>query len=291
MPDSLFTKVLWAIGLVPKSTYQDVSGQLTRVSSDLENAQKSRNEARGQLVAERLARSLLESNTTEERERLLREIALLQAAVTDRDRLIADQVEQITLLKKLTTTDVLTGLANRRGLETFAIRQINQLSHSIRKSDELRHRPTVSAIFFDLDHFKAVNDGAGHAAGDAVLRIVAQHALTHLGKRASDIVARLGGDEFIVIMPEANQALVQERAEGFRVAVETDTRLHLVEGQVGVTASIGIARIALQATTEASEALKQLVSRADLAAYAAKNRGRNTVSLDDDVTQWGGLPK
>ncbi len=289
MPNTWFERLLSIIGLVPKSTYQEVSEQLTRASIDLEKAQGSRDETRRQLAAEKLAHTLLNTNTTEERERLLREIIVLNASVTDRDRLIADQLEQIRSLEKLTMTDVLTGLVNRRGLEAFAARQINQISHTIRKSGEQRQLPTVTAIFFDLDHFKAVNDGAGHAAGDAVLRLVAEHALMHLGKRTSDIVARLGGDEFVVIMPEANQALVQERAEQFRSAVENDTRLHLVEGQVGVTASIGIARIALRATTEASEALKQLIAQADFAAYASKNRGRNRVSLGEDVTQWGGL--
>ncbi|MBP7060575.1 MAG: GGDEF domain-containing protein [Candidatus Moranbacteria bacterium] len=190
-------------------------------------------------------------------------------------------------LNRLATTDPLTGLANRRGLHAFADGAINLISHQLKASGE-RRQPTVCAIVFDLDRFKLVNDMLDHQAGDNILCIVAQHATQHF-PRPSDIVTRLGGDEFVVLMPNADQSVVQRKAERFRASLEGDIRLRFIENEPGVTASIGISRIFISWDSKPQEVLQDLLRKADRALLVAKQNGRNTICLSEDITRWGGL--
>lgn len=132
-----------------------------------------------------------------------------------------------------------------------------------------RKRHPVTVAYVDLDHFKAVNDRLGHAAGDELLRRVA--TLLQRSVRPSDLFARLGGDEFALLLPESNPeeaAAVLERLR--RIVTEA-----LASGEPPVTASVGAVTF-----TTAPETVEEMVREADSRMYAAKRRGRNRVQLE-----------
>jgi two-component system cell cycle response regulator len=132
----------------------------------------------------------------------------------------------------------------------------------------------VSILLFDIDHFKAVNDTYGHAAGDEVLRVIAQRASHNL--RGTDMVARFGGEEFVVAMadtPREIAAMVAERLRE-RIAAEPIVLPDVPEG-LTVTVSIGVASAAPGDTTP-----DDVLRRADAAMYRAKAGGRNRIETD-----------
>ncbi|MDH3578667.1 MAG: sensor domain-containing diguanylate cyclase [Gammaproteobacteria bacterium] len=167
-------------------------------------------------------------------------------------------------------TDVLTGWHNRRYL-------------TVRLSEELararRDGTRLVCLMLDIDHFKRVNDNWGHAAGDAVLREIAQRIESQV--RASDIAARYGGEEFVVLLPGTDVGSALLLAERIRQSVSA-TPIDLPNGDtVTITASIGISEV--QPAPEADD-LKtigdSLVARADVALYAAKAAGRDRVIVE-----------
>lgn len=127
----------------------------------------------------------------------------------------------------------------------------------------------VAVAMVDIDHFKAINDGFGHAAGDQVLAAVGRALTAHL--RTGDLVSRYGGEEFLVILPDTPPAGAVQVAERLREAVEAITGL-----PKPVTVSIGVAACHQDETTAS------LVGRADVALYQAKTGGRNRVAMSDD---------
>jgi diguanylate cyclase (GGDEF)-like protein len=167
-------------------------------------------------------------------------------------------------LEHLATRDPLTGLHNRRSLDT---RMEEALALDRRYGDS--HGRVHGLLLIDVDHFKHINDAHGHPAGDAVLRQLAQLLLATV--RVSDVAARFGGEEFAVLLPELGGPLdAVMTAEKIRQAVEA-TRF----GDVGrVTVSIGVSL----ATPEDADT-RPLVDRADAALYEAKRSGRNAVVL------------
>jgi diguanylate cyclase (GGDEF)-like protein len=186
------------------------------------------------------------TDTLRGRERELE--ARVQARTTE---LRAAQAE----LQRQALHDVLTGLHNRRaGDERLALELARHR----------RHGHGLSLVMADIDHFKAVNDTHGHAAGDAVLREVAQVLLQHA--RQTDLVVRHGGEEFLVLMPETDAAGARVAAEKLRAAVQAHA------GAVPVTLSLGVASD-VQAYADADAAL----AAADRALYRAKQAGRNRV--------------
>lgn len=165
------------------------------------------------------------------------------------------------------TRDPLTELVNRREFE-------KQLSQTVAGR---RRRDPACALFIDLDHFKQVNDGAGHIAGDAVLKRIAQVLRQQL--RAEDTVGRLGGDEFAILLRGCKLAQALQIAEQVRAQIE----LHGVcdaHPPVRVTASIGIVEIGPMHST-----LAEVLEAADRACYAAKHAGRNTVRAEIPTPQ------
>ena len=168
--------------------------------------------------------------------------------------------------------DALTGLANRSSF----IRTMEELVAQARKDST-----TVSAgggghqfMFVDLDHFKLVNDTGGHAAGDALLKRVAEAIRGVLGPE--DIVARLGGDEFAVILKSGSAARAKIVARSIIDAIAGldftwDGRPHLIG------ASIGLAAIGANCGE-----VDEIIARADAACYAAKAAGRGCVSVAPD---------
>jgi diguanylate cyclase (GGDEF)-like protein len=153
--------------------------------------------------------------------------------------------------------DSLTGALTRRGFRYEAERAIELSS---------RHRHPLSCISFDLDHFKAINDTHGHAAGDRVLVKAASVCRERL--RSSDIFGRLGGEEFTIILPHTDTAGAVKVAEQIRTELE-QWRIPS-DPAARVTGSFGIV-----SCQHADAPLDELLRRADLALYAAKEAGRN----------------
>ncbi len=160
--------------------------------------------------------------------------------------------------------DGLTGLQNRRS--TY-----DALTTMIARARRTQTHLTV--VMFDLDHFKRVNDTHGHAAGDAVLRAVAESMRATV--RDTDIVGRVGGEEFLILLPDATETDAQLVVERLRASLRlTGTQY----SESGVTASFGIAMLdSDHGTAEA------LASRADQAMYRAKVAGRDRIALTSEL--------
>jgi len=180
--------------------------------------------------------------------------------------LIRDITETAGLLRQLNlqaNTDALTGLLNRR--------QLIQMGAVAFENSRLSGLP-IGAILIDLDHFKDVNDLFGHAAGDAVLKSVAQ--CLRRGLRAIDILGRYGGEEFIIFLPETD--LETARQVAGRICTQLAAWSTPIEGtNLQVTGSFGVH--ALKAGPGAT--LDDLLKGADLALYQAKANGRNQVAV------------
>lgn len=163
-------------------------------------------------------------------------------------------------LAHLSLIDPLTGIANRR-----------QFDESLRHEWERAGRANqgIALLMIDIDHFKLLNDGLGHPAGDQGLRAVAK-ALAESATRKSDVVARYGGEEFAVILPAATLEQAMMFAEIARSAIE---RLDLPTPAPGgrVTASIGVGHAGPGDDAD----MAALIARADAALYRAKRQGRN----------------
>lgn len=163
-------------------------------------------------------------------------------------------------------TDVLTGWHNRRYLQ---VRLLEELARARRDRSEL------VCLMLDLDHFKAVNDTYGHAAGDEVLRELAQRVESQV--RASDVAARYGGEEFVVLLPHTDVASGKALAERIRRAVAAEPVSFEGKGEVTITASIGIASVLPSDEDDLKTVGDSLLARADVALYRAKAAGRNRV--------------
>jgi diguanylate cyclase (GGDEF)-like protein len=153
--------------------------------------------------------------------------------------------------------DPLTGALNREGLRDFLVERWPEVGAG--------QRAAVSIMFADIDHFKRINDGHGHATGDTVLQIFA--ALLQRRIRGSDRLVRWGGEEFLIVCPEASLAQACALAETLRHSVETNEW----PGGLKVTASFGVA------VRSGDEDFGALIARADTNVYAAKHAGRNCV--------------
>lgn len=166
-------------------------------------------------------------------------------------------------------TDPLTGLFNRR----YALPHLSRLSDESRKTGR-----QFAIMALDLDHFKAINDTYGHKAGDDVLQQVARRLQDNL--RAVDLLARIGGEEFLVAIP--NSDIVHARTAAERLChLIRDTPFFIGPNsqEIRVTMSVGVSLSGGQDAAEIVEDLEDLVNAADVALYAAKNGGRNQVSL------------
>ncbi|MBN1294707.1 MAG: GGDEF domain-containing protein [Candidatus Latescibacteria bacterium] len=191
----------------------------------------------------------------EEREELLKNFENMIESVKERNRILTEQSRM----------DPLTGIFNRRVFE-------------IRIDDELtryhRYKTPFSLIFFDIDHFKKINDTCGHEAGDKVLKAIAKRVNEMV--RKPDLFARYGGEEFVVILPETDIKQSVDVAKKLRLGIE-ETEFEYENTKVPVTISVGV--------TEAKETDLQcqpIINRADSLMYTAKKRGRNIVVSDLD---------
>ncbi|MBA8034442.1 diguanylate cyclase [Citrobacter freundii] len=178
---------------------------------------------------------------------------------------IQDVTESRKMLRQLSYSashDDLTHLANRVSFENH----LKQLLHTVHNSHQ-RH----ALVFIDLDRFKAVNDSAGHAAGDALLRELSSLMLSML--RTSDVLARLGGDEFGLLLPDCN--IESARFIAGRVINAINDYHFTWEGRLHrIGASAGITLI-----DDKNHVATEVISQADIACYAAKNSGRGRVCV------------
>jgi diguanylate cyclase (GGDEF)-like protein len=133
-------------------------------------------------------------------------------------------------------------------------------------------RAPLALVLLDIDHFKRINDVHGHSVGDAALRLLAS-ALTEL-TRQEDVLARYGGEEFALIVRGNDRPQTLALAERMRRAIE-EQRLQTALGPISFTVSIGIAHSDSGTEIQA----QQLFEAADRALYAAKDAGRNVVSI------------
>jgi diguanylate cyclase (GGDEF)-like protein/PAS domain S-box-containing protein len=161
--------------------------------------------------------------------------------------------------------DTLTGLHNRRGMETF-------LDRSLRHAAEVNQE--LAVLLIDLDGFKAVNDTHGHEAGDQVLKGVA-HRMQERIRRGSDLVARQGGDEFVVILTNSGPEARAVEAIACDLVTLLREPFPLDDGSFAqIGASIGIARFPEHGSTR-----KEIVAAADAAMYGAKKSGKNRYAV------------
>ena len=207
---------------------------------------------------------------TERRERMLtREDAefadiVVKAAVAaiKRAQALESTREDNRRLEALATTDPLTRLLNRRAL-------LERLSIEVDRAH--RYGSSLSLLLLDIDHFKAINDTAGHLVGDGVLRQLGE--LLAYSVRTADVVARYGGEEFVVILPETSSDGGVIFAERLRDTVERHAFDVSSEEPLHLTASIGVATF----PSPRVESTEDLFARADEALYRAKSGGRNQV--------------
>lgn len=164
-----------------------------------------------------------------------------------------------TVLRAQSQRDPLTGLANRRAL------------HDTAAQLDVQRQFSGALLLVDIDHFKHVNDGYGHASGDLVLVAVAERLARAAGRR--DLVVRWGGEEFLIFMPDAGLAQAQALAARVLQVVGGDP-VALAAGSLRVTASIGYGSFPLP-PARLPLSLERAINLADMALYTAKNQGRN----------------
>ena len=177
----------------------------------------------------------------------------------DLSRERVDSHERFTALSRLALTDPVTALANRRGGEEALAREVARAR---------RTGAPLSLVLFDIDRFKNINDKAGHAVGDLVLRGISD--ILSASQRGSDLAMRWGGEEFLVLLPDVGLAGARIFAERVRENVQNLT----VADAGRITVSAGVSELA------AEEDPAVALARADANLYRAKAAGRNRVEVD-----------
>ena len=186
----------------------------------------------------------------------------------------------IDALVDLSSRDALTGLANRRAFELAVAREVDRVARS---------GESALLLTLDIDHFKRVNDTWGHAAGDQVIKAVAQALLDSV--RPMDLVARVGGEEFAIILPSCAVAFgqtvaerVRQRVQGMPIALSSLAALGAPAQAAGPTpvqavqVTISVGGAFAPQWVRSTPSLWQ--ERADQQLYQAKARGRNLVCLE-----------
>jgi diguanylate cyclase (GGDEF)-like protein len=191
-------------------------------------------------------------------------VSSLEAVVRAKESLETELRETNGRLEELSTTDPLTGVCNRRALETA-------LARDLARAD--RDAAPLSVILLDIDHLKSVNDAWSHATGDAVLAMIGKVLIGSL--RTGDVVGRLGSDEFLCILPGTDSlgaAVVAER-------IRTELPRHAVagpKGPISVTASFGVASVR---GPGCRTAIDDIIGHADQSQCQAKQQGRDCVVI------------
>jgi diguanylate cyclase (GGDEF)-like protein len=173
-------------------------------------------------------------------------------------------------LHEMAHRDSLTGLNNRRILETIADRLVES-------ADDVGR--SLVAISLDLDHFKRLNDTFGHKAGDDAL--VALATVLARSLRPGEVAVRMGGEEFLVLMPHSDIEEARARAEAWRAVIRAQP-VATSQGAAEITFSAGIS-----AYPDTAASFEQMLQQADKAVYAAKRAGRNRVVVARQSTEFG----
>lgn len=166
-------------------------------------------------------------------------------------------------LQRLSMTDGLTGLANRRLYDETLQREWRRC---------MRLNRPMSVLMIDVDHFKRYNDGYGHQTGDDCLKVVAEE-VAHAAPRAGDLAARYGGEEFVLVLGETDREGALAVAQRIRDNVAALKLVHEGSPHGHVTVSCGLCSV----LPDESLQVERLVKSADSALYTAKERGRNGV--------------
>lgn len=195
---------------------------------------------------------------------MLRRKEAVEAAVCIRTRQLNEArgllEEKNGILEELASTDVLTGVRNRRAVLELAREEVTR---------KKRYGGQLSLAFMDLDFFKKINDAYGHGAGDTVLKRFAGMCQSMM--RDCDYLGRIGGEEFVIVLTETDLEGASTFVERIRKAWEHER--HEVEGKwIGATVSIGVVEL-----DAVDKNLDELLARADEALYSAKEAGRNRV--------------
>lgn len=212
--------------------------------------------------------TLVEETLNDTLSRLHRSNHELRELTEAQEQKIAERTQELQIanreLERLSETDALTDLANRRKLEMA-------LADEWRR--RLRSRSPLSAIMLDVDHFKAFNDAYGHRAGDDCLQMVGR-ILAAAARRPGDLAARYGGEEFVMLLPDTDAAGAMAVAESIRRAVVEAATPHGRSSTAAVvTVSLGVATADWESEWPSSP--DELIDAADNALYVAKAAGRN----------------
>ncbi len=211
-----------------------------------------------------VSRGLIEMNQSYES--MVRRLEIL---LREKEELSTKLEEANKELLRLASTDALTGLPNKRSLETAITRDLARAD---------RDKTWLSLVVVDVDHFKKFNDAYGHATGDLVLQAVGKSLSKCL--RAGDLAGRYGGEEFVLVLPGSNMIGARIAAERIRKAREAMV-VETEHGPPKVRARFGGAAICGPGCARARD---ELFERADAALYEAKRAGRNRVVVADAAT-------
>jgi diguanylate cyclase (GGDEF)-like protein len=176
---------------------------------------------------------------------------------------ITAQIELVQQLQHHAVTDSLTGIANRRAFDAALERECLRAS---------RYHSHFALMLIDVDHFKTINDGSGHAMGDHVLHLIARR-ITHC-LRSTDLPGRYGGDEFAILLPETELHEASQLADRIRNEVGI-AAAEIGEQGIRVTLSVGLTVY----TPDNPADPRELLEQADQALYSAKSDGRNRVGV------------
>ncbi|MDR0472542.1 MAG: diguanylate cyclase [Treponema sp.] len=183
-------------------------------------------------------------------------------------------VNQLRTIERLSKIDQLTNIPNRRSFDERLHAEWNR---------SVREQQSISILILDVDKFKDFNDTYGHQNGDIALQTVAK-ILSRLSKRSSDFAARWGGEEFVILLPNTPLDAALDIAEKIRAAIENE-EIPCVSNAgntiTKITASIGVnTQVPAQA-----DSIDAFISSADKALYAAKEAGRNRVTVSRSITR------
>jgi diguanylate cyclase (GGDEF)-like protein len=214
----------------------------------------------------------------------------LEMRVQERTRELSErqvELERVNLeLAQASITDSLTGLANRRFLHEYLEKEVALLHRRYRRLGEEKFGTEaldMAFVMVDLDHFKTINDSAGHAAGDAVLKQLKD--VLKAASRSSDIIVRWGGDEFLIVARDLSGNGLTELAERIRTRIGQHV-FEIGENRVVRTScSIGFASYPFFREQLDALSWEQVISVADRALYVAKASGRDAwVGFNPGIT-------
>ena len=225
-----------------------------------------------QLVETRLD-SFINSLQAYQQKRVLSDSDMLSRfqALAEHSQQMEHEAQQLSIKleeqRRKALLDPLTGIANRAALTERLDLEYARIQ---------RNNSSLLLTIIDIDHFKRINDGYGHLAGDKVLKITAQELSKRL--RKTDFIARFGGEEYVILLPETPLAEGKKLIETLRLVIQA-CPFHFRGEPVTITFSAGIGQVSPQ------ESLDDAFERIDQALYAAKKAGRNTIIASEFNSQ------